>query len=447
MYKGITSFMKRLLIVLCIILCTSIVYAFDIENENIIYSIDNFRIRFNGIIDFQTSIKESRLPAILKLNSTVYIPNLNVAANNYSELKDSNYYLTKISQDNIDCHVAFIYSINNTKWAYVSIDDEPIYCWVCTSNLNFSKLEYNNRYSSSQPDESILEVLLNNIYLGYSFIEGTGSGSLDGSVGVEGDFTTILEDNNGKNPIVIEAPRPYYEFKDRVQFIASILLSLVIMLIIIYIYTVVWGESSADTVYSLIVNGLINILVWGIILVRLVFIAYDRDVRVTDMSLITTLIILASCAAGLFNIDGVRVGRPILYTVSLNIAITAFMLTVLSTYSYYVGILNIWNSFLSPAFNTMSSFLNSMLSIIGVTFLIAVFNRYTFSYTEDRARIRTLIKTRYISLRGQIPDGDIELVGNNRKRSLMDRLYEDGLPTLNDFICELRNRANGIDGW
>lgn len=424
-------------------------YSFSgLENENLVYLIDNFRVRFKGTIDFQTTSESARLPATIKLNSEVYMSTKYLDAINYEQLKESNYCITKISQEDIRCHVILIYTIQNTKWAYVLVDEEPIYCWICTSNLRFDTLDNNIKYQSLEPSISIIETMVENMYLGYSFVHTNSSSPTTYSDGFgTGDLSSILDDNNGRNPIIIEAPKPFYEVNDIVQFIVSIVTSIIIAILIIYIYTIIWGESPADTAYTLIVNGIIITIAWSIVIGRIVYMLHKNGtVGIADMSFVTTILIIAACIAGIFNIDGIRVGRPILFTISSNILVASSMVLIMTTYSYYVGILNFWNSFLLPIFNTFDSFVHAIAVIVTITITVAIYNRYTFSYTEDRARIRAMVKARYLAIREQLHEDDIQLTNNKIKKSIFSSLYEDGLPTLNDFFCEMRNRMNRIDG-
>lgn len=442
---------NKLVSIILLIACVCCLITYKSFAYNVSYTPEKFRQQYTGIIDFEATDYNKYLSATMSINSDFYIPNTGIKVSSYYDLKESEHYIYKISQKYIDCHVAMIYTIQDTKWAYVTIDQiQGLYGWVCTNKLRFDIPENNTRYSSLAPSQSVIDIMKNNIYLGFTVIgqDNIISGIQDGSIGgTVGGFDNPTDKTNGRNPIIIEAPKPYYEIQDLMQFGLTILLSIILGIIILYTYTVIWGESQADTIYTVIVNGSILALSWLIIIVRIIFILRGKGViETTDMSVISTVLIIVGCIAGAFNIDSSRVGRPILYTACSHCLTAIIMSGIMSLYSYYVGILNMWDTFIFPVFRTLDSYVYCMISLIIILLTIALYNRYTFSYTEERAQIRAMVKTRYAVLHDEDElINDSFVLNKSDKRTFMSVLYEDGLPTLNDFVCELRNRAKGLD--
>lgn len=416
------------------------------------FSIDTFGINNTYDTEMLDTI------AILDGYCKIYKPAESIEAENMEKVK----LLAYCEQLNILegklVAVKAVYHGDRVDWLYVEDPDGAFSGWVDGGQFYILPDGIRSRKATNLDRDEILKASGD----GYGLSDEMENVAAFVNVKTEEGFTndTQLSEEEqlrivyGFNKKSIDTSGVFYDTTDKYQIGMTVAILIVLILVTIYTYSSLWGEVAEDAMATSIASA-VTVLVSLIATVFLI----DNIIGITNsnynLDVLQSIVVTSPILMGIF-INGFvlaemdRTGKPLKYSICLYGTI----------YSMLISILLIYNKVINPqpfSFLTSSRLfysavdINSVMQIeiiftvvINCVFiLIAVINRYSYSYSFDKQSQNAVkVKELMEALMEETYQLNEYLLPKKYRKPrdgyLSHRYYKDGLPTLNDLLKRLR---------
>lgn len=257
----------------------------------------------------------------------------------------------------------------------------------------------------------------------------------------------------GLKKITIDTGGVFYDSIDKYQILLTAICMIFIVLLSIYTYTAIWGETSEDTMLASIISS-ITIIISTSMTLLLIHNIIGLNTKIIDIDTLFIIVLMSPVLLGMIinavvlsEID--RVGKPIKYSICIYGLI----------YSILLFFTLIYNRDINPEFMqflTQSRYMTStnsvsviqtsevttVFSIMVLFIFIAVNHRYNFSFSlekqaETAARMREIMEI-ILNETYHINEYILPKKFKDRPGYLSKRYYKDGLPTLQDMLTMLK---------